>query len=161
MDINLFCDVANHHINEWKLPAMGWKWGFNNRKRALGLCDYREKKLFFSTDFVLINPPEIMIDVIKHEIAHALAGPFARHGYIWKQKAIEVGARPRSCQANAISVEGKYFVECVPCNVKYYYHRRPKYDIRICRKCRSRLVIKENNSVSSKTRFISSILDGV
>ena len=42
------------------------------------------------------KPPELVTEVILHEIAHALAGPEAGHGPEWKAIAIRLGARPRS-----------------------------------------------------------------
>lgn len=146
-------------MEKWNLPAMGWKWEYNNLKRTLGLCNYREKKLFFSTAFIPINPPEIILDVVLHEIAHALVGPNFGHSNVWKRKAREVGAKPRSCQGNAISPEGKYKLEC-GCGLVHHFHRQPKYDVYRCR-CGKQIYVKVNNNVSSKARVISSILDGV
>ena len=159
MEIKVFEQSVTDLREKWNLPALGWKWQYNSLKRTLGQCNYREKKLFFSTEFIPINPPEIIFDVIKHEIAHALVGPTNRHNNVWKRKAIEVGARPETCQNNAVSPEGRYILEC-ECGEVNYMHRRPKYLIYRCTKCRSRVFVKENN-VQSKSRLISSILESV
>lgn len=160
MDLNLFTDMANHHINEWKLPELGWTWGFNQRRRALGVCKHQEKKLYFSTEFILINPTGVMLDTIKHEIAHALVGPNIGHSVIWKRKALEVGAIPKSCAVGNVSPQGRYVAQC--CGIIRHFHRRPKYDIRVCTRCNRPVVVRERiGDVSSQARFISQILDGV
>lgn len=43
------------------------------------------------------GPPDQVTDTILHEIAHALAGPAARHGPAWKSIARRLGATPKSC----------------------------------------------------------------
>jgi len=40
---------------------------------------------------------EQLTDTILHEIAHALAGPAAKHGPAWKAIARRLGATPKSC----------------------------------------------------------------
>lgn len=160
MELKEFKSLVIEIMSEHKLFDNGWSYGFTERKIELGHCNYRLKQLNFSLPFIPINPVHILKDVILHETAHALAGPFARHSYVWKRKAIEVGARPESCQKNATSPEGKYIAECV-CGNKGNWHRKPKYDVYRCAKCNQRIFVKVNNNVSSNARLISSILDGV
>ena len=57
-----------------------WSFGWNWRKRALGLCRYRERKIELSRWFVKANGEGIVRETILHEIAHALAGEKAGHG---------------------------------------------------------------------------------
>ena len=51
-----------------------WHFGWNRRKRALGLCRYQERRIELSAYFVRDNEAEIVRETILHEIAHALTG---------------------------------------------------------------------------------------
>jgi hypothetical protein len=70
---------------------------FATTKRRLGVCKYRTKRIEIVEFHTLNNPPENVLDTLLHEIAHALAGPAARHGPVWKAFAVRIGATPRSC----------------------------------------------------------------
>ena len=70
--------IEAHGLGEW---GFGWNW----RKRALGLCRYRERRIELSRHFVWANGEGIVRDTILHEIAHALGGERAGHGVRWKE----------------------------------------------------------------------------
>jgi hypothetical protein len=74
-----------------------WRWELSTRAHyTFGLCKYKRKLVRFSKSYIELNIYEEVVDTILHEIAHALAGPGKGHGYFWKKKAIEIGARPRA-----------------------------------------------------------------
>lgn len=70
-----------------------WTFKFGTGYRRLGLCDYRKKQIRISENFIEYATFEEVKDILLHEIAHALT-PGAHHGPRWKQKCIELGARP-------------------------------------------------------------------
>jgi len=78
----------------------GWKGTISDKMtRAAGYCKYRSKTISISGHW-LNNPKftdEHVLDTILHEIAHALVGYEAKHGPVWKAKASEIGATPKSC----------------------------------------------------------------
>ena len=82
--------MDRHGLRDWSLE-------FNRTRRQLGACEWETKRIFLSRMHAVQKPPELVTDVILHEIAHALAGPEAGHGPEWKAIAIRLGARPRSC----------------------------------------------------------------
>lgn len=82
--------MNKHGLRDWSLE-------FNRTRRQLGACEWATKRIFLSRKHAVQKPPELVTDVILHEIAHALAGPEAGHGPEWKAIAIRLGARPRSC----------------------------------------------------------------
>src|ERR1039458_1461278 len=82
--------IAAHGLVEW---GFGWNW----RKRALGLCRYRERRIELSRDFVRANEMGIVRETILHEIAHALAGEKAGHGARWKEMCARVGCKAERC----------------------------------------------------------------
>ncbi len=75
----------------------GWSLDFNNSRRQLGACEWATKRILLSREHAVQKSPELVTDIILHEIAHALAGPGAGHGPAWKTMAVRLGARPRSC----------------------------------------------------------------
>src|SRR5271156_5554498 len=101
----------------------GWTFGFGNTKRRLGVCKYRSKHIEIAEYHALNNPIETVLDTLFHEIAHAIAGPAARHGPVWKAVAIRLGAVPRACDNSHETVvkPGDWQATCGAC--KKTFHR--------------------------------------
>lgn len=102
MQINDAIQLTNAELQKWGLND--WTLKFNNRlTRSLGRCIFVQKTIELQTRFVKENPEHIVLDTIRHEIAHALAGHKAGHGHEWKMWAVKVGAKPEAT-ADAASV---------------------------------------------------------
>ena len=74
-----------------------WSFRFNDAEKKLGVCRYREKRILLSRGHAVNGAQDQVTDTILHEIAHALAGPGAGHGPIWKTIARQLGATPKYC----------------------------------------------------------------
>ena len=100
--------LTNVELQKWGLN--GWTLKFNNRlTRALGRCLFSKNTIELQTRFVKENPEVVVLDTIRHEIAHALAGHKAGHGYEWKMWAIKVGANPEATvDAGSVTLTRKY-----------------------------------------------------
>lgn len=73
-----------------------WTFAFLEAERRLGDCNFQDRVIRVGRAHALdASEPEIR-DTILHEIAHALAGPEARHGARWKAIARRIGATPRA-----------------------------------------------------------------
>ncbi|MCY4100096.1 MAG: SprT-like domain-containing protein [Rhodobacteraceae bacterium] len=81
--------MDSHGLPEWNLR-------FDESIRFLGKCNYRDKIIHLSRSHALDGKDSEIRDTILHEIAHALAGPKARHGHKWKMIAKQIGAKPRA-----------------------------------------------------------------
>jgi predicted SprT family Zn-dependent metalloprotease len=104
----------------------GWAFGWNRRKRSLGLCRYRERRIELSVYFVKANDGEQVRETILHEIAHALAGEKAGHGPLWKAMCQRVGCKPVRCDhGDAVMPKGRWVARCTACGKEYWRHRRP------------------------------------
>ena len=103
----------------------GWTFGFNRRKRSLGLCRYGIRAIELSIYFTDRNAAEEIRDTLLHEIAHALVGPGHGHDVVWKAKCREVGARPERC-GQADMPDGRWQARCGGCGGLFSRHRRPK-----------------------------------
>jgi predicted SprT family Zn-dependent metalloprotease len=114
-----------------------WAFGWNRRKRSLGLCRYRERCIELSVHFVRANEPEQVRETILHEIAHALAGEKAGHGPLWKAFCQRVGCQPVRCdRGEALMPKGRWMARCGTCGKEYWRHRRPARRASYwCRRC--------------------------
>ena len=95
------------------------------------------------------NEDEEVYDTLLHEIAHALAGPGAGHGPVWKAICIKIGAKPHRCYGEQVNMpQGRYQATCGGCQRVHHKHRRPrgKYFCKACGRERGQLcfVIKGN-----------------
>ncbi len=114
----------------------GWTLQWDRAKRRLGLCDYRNKIISLSYDYVKLNNSEEVKDTILHEIAHALAGAKTGHGEKWKLICMQIGAKPeRCCNDPVVMPKGDWRAICKSCNYLYHFFRKPKKSSYYCRKC--------------------------
>jgi len=132
-------NIAIALMEQHGLLAKGWKFQFNNRKRALGVCKWPAVGggiIELSHHFVRLNDAEAVRQTVLHEIAHAIAGPEAGHGPAWKMACRHVGCKPRRCSSTRDGVtmpKGKYKLVCGTCNTEMRtYHRRPTRDLAQC-----------------------------
>jgi predicted SprT family Zn-dependent metalloprotease len=126
-------ELARRLMKRFGLAA--WEFGFNRRKRGLGLCRYTERRIELSLHFVIGHDELSIRDVILHEIAHALAGHEAAHGPLWRAIAEAIGARPERC-GDARMPAGRWQATCPACRQQYDRIRRPKRrSTYICPKC--------------------------
>lgn len=132
--------IAQKEMEKWGLPALGWRFAFDNAKRRLGMCDYKTKTISLSRHMVRLNFDtnlDEIIDTIRHEIAHALAGFKAGHGSDWKGYAVLVGAKPRRCGGEDIEMpKGNVRAVC-GCGKTHTRMRMPRrgytYSCRTCK----------------------------
>ena len=73
-----------------------WTFAFLEAERRLGDCNFEERVIRIGRTHALDAGEAEIRDTILHEIAHALAGPEARHGPRWKAVARRIGATPRA-----------------------------------------------------------------
>src|SRR6266849_4598630 len=113
-----------------------WSFAFNRRKQEMGLCYFGSKCIELSVHFIERNDDEVIRDTLLHEIAHALVVPGHGHGPCWKQKCLEIGARPERLCFDVNMPEGRWQATCGSCGMLHHRHRRPKHLIGWnCRHC--------------------------
>lgn len=109
--------------------------GFNGRRRCLGICKQqtvnRRKRVttIELSGYIVRLPREDIIDTIRHELAHAVAGPKEGHGRLWKEAAVRLGARPHRCAREGMMREGDYkwyFVEPASREIVQRFLTRPR-----------------------------------
>ena len=125
MELKALVEVAVQEMRKYGLN--GWTFALARTKGRLGVCKYRLKRIEISEFHVLNNPPEIVLDTLLHEIAHAIAGPAAKHGPAWKAIAARLGATPRACDSSSDTVvtPGDWQATCPSCLKTFHRYRRP------------------------------------
>src|SRR3954466_12508394 len=98
MDVEQLESIAAGELRKHGLR--GWTFGLADTKRRLGVCKYRAKRIEIAEYHARNNLPATVLDTLRHEIAHAIAGPSARHGPAWRAVAIRLGATPRACDTS-------------------------------------------------------------
>ena len=73
-----------------------WTFAFLEAERRLGDCHFQDRVIRIGRAHALDASEAEIRDTVLHEIAHALAGPEARHGPQWKAAARRIGATPRA-----------------------------------------------------------------
>lgn len=87
------------------LIAKGWRFAWNKRARAYGVCRYREKRIELSQVLCLPLKERDVVNTLLHEIAHALT-PGHKHDQVWQEVFIAIGGdgKPRSSYENTPKV---------------------------------------------------------
>lgn len=109
----------------------GWRFAYNNRKRAAGICSYRNRTIELSALLTQFADERDVLDTILHEIAHAMAGPSAGHGWEWQRIAKSIGCNGKRCfdeqtsTGLAYTMIAKYKAIC-PNGHEHFCNRLPK-----------------------------------
>lgn len=116
----------------------GTYFAWSHRTSALG--DYKGslKRIRLSMRYTRTNSPEVVKDIILHEIAHARAGVGAGHGDVWKKECNLLGCVPEACKdVDFLTVQppsGGVRATCPRCATTHWRARMPtkRYS---CGKC--------------------------
>jgi len=88
-------EYALEQMEKWELTEQGWSFVWDTRAvRRYGQCRYHKKEIGITKKLANINTFEESQDVVLHEIAHALVGRGHGHNEVWRNKCIEIGAKP-------------------------------------------------------------------
>lgn len=89
--------LRHHGLDYWT-----FKFDENVRSR-FGLCNYRERTISVTYDYVYTHHTDELQDTISHEIAHAIVGEYllngtqVHHGIEWQTVAKFVGSSGKRC----------------------------------------------------------------
>ena len=127
-------------IAEHGLDKQGWTFTTSKTKRRIGDCSYQDKEIRVSEHFLDLSDWDDIVDVILHEIAHALIGPGYGHGYEWKQMARRIGANPDRVAESPVmdrkSAPYNYVMRCPNCGREWKrYRMRQRNFGSICPDC--------------------------
>jgi RimJ/RimL family protein N-acetyltransferase/predicted SprT family Zn-dependent metalloprotease len=117
--------LAERKIAE-HLDLENWKFEFDSAKRRAGLCNYTDQKIQLSKYHVDIHSVDENMQVVLHEVAHAMAGSEAGHSKVWLATAKRIGYRAEIFTGKEIAQETAPWVGVCPMGHKHYRYRRPK-----------------------------------
>jgi predicted SprT family Zn-dependent metalloprotease len=108
------------------LPAgHGWRFKFDTASVRFGCCDYGQKLITLSRQLTAMNEQPEVEETIRHEIAHALAGPTAGHGPKWVAIALSIGSTGTRLYSTAKVRQPprRYQAYCPHCSKKFQRDR--------------------------------------
>jgi predicted SprT family Zn-dependent metalloprotease len=130
MELGTAVALTLNLLGEHRLLEQGWRVKLARGSGRLGSCYYNKKLIKLARHHVLNGTEAEIIDTIRHEVAHALAGPLAKHGPEWKRWAIRLGCRPRSHAHNiTYQMPYKFILHCPVC-AKDIQKRRVRVSMR-------------------------------
>lgn len=147
MDLKQAEDLCIELMKEHGLTSEGWRFAYNKRTRAAGICSVRKKTIFLSSPLTLGGQEDEVRDTILHEIAHALT-PGHGHDHVWVAKAKQLGCDGSRCYsdltkpgyAKTVQTLSKYRGSC-PNGHFFFVNRIPKR-VRTCGTCSKRFDLK-------------------
>ena len=125
-----------------------WSFGFDSAKTRAGLCDYSRTRITVSRHLAARFDDDEIHQVLLHEIAHALAGPRAGHGPVWKKTATELGYVGSRLHSGEIAAELAPWIGRCPAGHEHFRYRSPTR-ILSCARCSRRF---DPSAVISWTR---------
>lgn len=132
--MRVWAEALIHHHLEPRFGAESWTFGFDHAKRRAGLCNYTERRITVSRYLAERFDDDEIHQVLLHEVAHAMAGPHAKHGPAWKSIARELGYVGGTTHDGEIAHERAPWVGECPAGHEHYRFRRPSR-ISSCANC--------------------------
>lgn len=120
--IGFFSHDARAKMKEFGLTD--WTFELGKATRTHGVTVYRSKTIRMSRVFIEHNSEEACMNVLLHEIAHALVGPGHHHNAVWQAKALQIGCDGRRTVQSNVRVEKAWIVTCPECGVSGKSGRR-------------------------------------
>lgn len=119
--------MTYHGLGDWSLA-------YDRAVRRFGVCDRAEKHIGLSLKLTELNDETTFINVVLHEIAHALSPAHVGHGYQWRVTARSIGCDARRCYdgGKVLTPTRKYIGTC-PAGHTVLRHKRRLNDS--CAKC--------------------------
>jgi len=154
--------LLDEHDPEGKFER---KLHLNRRKRGRGLCrhprgmsQYGEVKGRIEISrYLLENDLDDVLNTIRHEVAHVIAGHGNGHNHVWKAACKKTGARPERCGKAMVSAEvvAAYEVVCAECGPIGTRHKltaalKGKIKRSRCGKCSCRLLTINRTSTGER-----------
>lgn len=102
-----------------------WQFGFDSAKRRAGLCNYTNKTITISRYLVDIHTMDESMQVVLHEIAHAMCGKREGHNKKWLATAKSIGYRAERFTGTEIAEETASWIGTCRNGHKHYRYRQP------------------------------------
>lgn len=137
---DFFLDKTRSLLDEHNL--FDWNIKLSRESRVAGRCFFKKKQLSFSKFMVYNDSISFYekINIVFHEMAHALVGHIHGHNEIWRQKAIELGGDGEKYHHMVLRTPTVNY-QC-QCGDLFYSFYRKSNKLRWCDKCQSHAVLQ-------------------
>jgi predicted SprT family Zn-dependent metalloprotease len=118
-------EILARELIEKHCPNVRFKWA--NGKNKFGACYAKQKIISLSTTLTMLNNPEVVKNVILHEIAHVIAPITAHHNWEWRKIAVSIGCDgKRLYDDSVITPKPKWLGTCPKCKrtIKRFSRRK-------------------------------------
>jgi predicted SprT family Zn-dependent metalloprotease len=102
-----------------------WQFGFDSAKRRAGLCNYTSKTITISRYHADIHTIDETMQVVLHEVAHAICGKSEGHNKKWLATAKSIGYRAERFTGTEIARETASWIGTCKSGHKHYRYRQP------------------------------------
>jgi RimJ/RimL family protein N-acetyltransferase/predicted SprT family Zn-dependent metalloprotease len=102
-----------------------WQFGFDSARRRAGLCNYTTKTISISRYLVDIHTIDESMQVVLHEVAHAMCGKREGHNKKWLATAKSIGYRAERFTGTEIAEETASWIGSCKNGHKHYRYRQP------------------------------------
>jgi hypothetical protein len=105
MDLGEAQVVAEQMMERHGLTTRGWKFGWDRSRCRAGCCRFGDTRVYpgpsitLSRAIIELNDRAFLVNVMLHEIAHALAGISHNHDGAWREIALRIGMKPQRAAA--------------------------------------------------------------
>ena len=124
-----FVRAESQTLLEEHLDPKLWKFDFDAGKRRAGLCNYTERRITISRHLVELHSIDESLQVMLHEIGHALAGKAAGHSKEWKTKAMAIGYRAEKFSGKQIAENTATWIGLCAQGHEHFRYRQPKREL--------------------------------
>ncbi len=115
----------------------GWTFAFDHAKTRAGQCDFGRRRITVSRHIASRVSEEDVDQVLLHEVAHALAGPRAGHGPVWRRTAASIGYTGSRLYDGPVASELAPWVGTCPAGHEHFRYRTPTRPL-ACARCSRR-----------------------
>jgi predicted SprT family Zn-dependent metalloprotease len=102
-----------------------WQFGFDSARRRAGLCNYTTKTITISRYLVDIHTMDESMQVVLHEVAHAMCGKREGHNKKWLATAKSIGYRAERFSGTEIAEETANWIGVCKNGHRHYRYRQP------------------------------------
>jgi RimJ/RimL family protein N-acetyltransferase len=103
----------------------GWSFALDSGKRRAGLCNYTDRRISISKHHVEVHSVDESLQVLAHELGHALSGKNAGHSKVWLAAAKSLGYRAEKFSGTEIAREKAAWVGVCPNGHEHFRYRKP------------------------------------
>jgi predicted SprT family Zn-dependent metalloprotease len=139
--------MVESEVRKWLGPD--WQVRYFKAACLYGQCRRVGRKNYIRINQLFLEQcsPQQVLGLVRHEIAHGLAGTGHGHDAHFAKICRHIGAPPASATRISISVPHKFKLTCLICGKVYYKHTYKR--TWLCGHCRGKLRIERLTNVKA------------